>query len=70
MVEIKEELLPETFVYSKVMREVEKKLLLIAYRKCKGNQSAMAKYLGISRSKVIDRMKLYGIEGNKRRDVW
>lgn len=70
MVEIKEELLPEAFVYSKVMREVEKELLLISCRKCKGNQSAMAKYLGISRSKVIDRMKLYGIEGNTRREGW
>lgn len=70
MVEIKEELLPEAFVYSKVMREVEKELLLIACRKCKGNQSAMAKYLGISRSKVMDRMKLYGIEGKKRREGW
>lgn len=70
MVEIKEELLPEAFVHSKVMRKVEKELFLIACRKCKGNQSAMAKYLGISRSKVIDRMKLYGIEGNTRRDGW
>ncbi|MGL4674877.1 MAG: helix-turn-helix domain-containing protein [Wohlfahrtiimonas sp.] len=70
MVEIKEELLPETFVYSKVMREVEKELLLIAYCKCKGNQSEMAKYLGISRSKVMDRMKLYGIDVNKRREGW
>ncbi len=70
MVEIKEELLPESFVYSKVMREVEKELLLIACRKCKGNQSAMAKYLGISRATVRDRMELYGIEGNKRRDGW
>lgn len=70
MVEIKEELLPAAFVYSKVMREVEKELLLIACRRCKGNQSAMAKYLGISRSKVIDRMKLYGIEGSTRREGW
>lgn len=70
MVEIKEKLLPEAFVYSKVMREVEKELLLIACRKCKGNQSAMARYLGISRKKVMDRMELYGIEGNKRRKGW
>lgn len=70
MVEIDEKLLPGAFVHMHAMREAEKKIFLIAHRKCKGNQSAMAKYLGISRSKVMDRMKLYGIEGKKRREGW
>lgn len=61
MVEINEELLPTEFVHMRTMREAEKKLFLIAFRKCNGNQSKMAEYMGVTRSTVAKKLKQYDI---------
>ncbi|MGL4675427.1 MAG: helix-turn-helix domain-containing protein [Wohlfahrtiimonas sp.] len=61
MVEIDEKLLPGAFVHMHAMREAEKKIFLIAFRKHNGNQSKMAEYMGVTRSTVAKKLKQYDI---------
>lgn len=61
MVEIHEDLLPNEFVHMRTMRETEKKLYLIAHRKCGGNQSKISEYMGVTRATVAKKLKQYDI---------
>jgi len=45
------------------LSEVEKRLVIDALRKAKGNKSKTAKLLGITRSQLYTRMKRFGIDG-------
>ena len=45
------------------LSEVEKRLVLDALNKAKGNKSKAAKLLGITRSQLYTRMKRFGLEG-------
>lgn len=61
MVDIQEDLLPKEFVYVRTMREAEKKLFLIAYRRCRGNQTRMSEYMGITRTTVAKKLRQHNI---------
>ncbi|HXZ44454.1 MAG TPA: helix-turn-helix domain-containing protein, partial [archaeon] len=45
------------------LAEIEKRLVLDALGKAKGNRSKAAKFLGITRSQLYTRMKRFGLDG-------
>lgn len=59
MVEIDESLLPEEFAYRKLKQELDKKMIHIAHKRFNGNQTKMAKFMGVSRNKVQELMETY-----------
>lgn len=59
MVEVDENLLPEEFAYREAKKKFDKRMIFIANKKCKGKQTEMAKFMGISRNKVQELIKTY-----------
>lgn len=52
---------PEADVYGWLIRLVEKPMLEVLARECRGNQSEMAKRLSLNRSTLRKRLRLHGV---------
>lgn len=59
MVEVDEDLLPDEFAYRAAKKRFEQRMIFIAHKKCDGNQTKMAKFMGVSRNKVQELMETY-----------
>lgn len=59
--EAHEEDLPASGLYDVVLREVEKPLLKLVFKKVKGNQAQGARVLGINRNTFRKKLAEYGL---------
>lgn len=59
MIEIDESQLPDEFAYRAAKKRFDKHMIFIAHKRYKGNQTKMAKFMGVSRNKVQELMETY-----------
>ncbi|MGB4102110.1 MAG: helix-turn-helix domain-containing protein [Alphaproteobacteria bacterium] len=60
-------LLPPSGLYERVLQEVERPLLLLTLRECRGNQIKAAAILGINRNTLRKKLRDLGITAKQAR---
>lgn len=61
MVMIDESQLPDEFAYRAAKKRFDKSMIFIAHKKYDGNQTKMAKFMGVTRQTVAAMMKQNGL---------